>query len=87
MYPENEHNLWNAPEILKLIESYSCVKAFMSGHNHQGNYGLKGGIHHLTFKGMVETEHTSYSKIQVYADRLKVIGFGREENRLLKFKD
>jgi hypothetical protein len=36
---------------------------------------------------MVETEHTSYYKIQVYADRLKVIGFGREENRLLKFKD
>jgi predicted MPP superfamily phosphohydrolase len=83
--PENEHNLWNASEIIELIESYPCVKVYMSGHNHQGNYEFKKGIHYLTFKGMVETEQTSYSKIQVYADSIFVSGFGREEDRNLRF--
>jgi predicted MPP superfamily phosphohydrolase len=85
VYPENEHNLWNAAEILNLIESYSCVKVYLSGHNHQGNYGRKGRTHYLTLQGMVETEQTSYTRIQVYADSIKVIGFGREQNRTLKF--
>ena len=85
VYPEDEHNLWNAKEIFNLIESYPCVKAYLSGHNHQGNYTLKGGIHYLNFKGMVETEHTAYSKVQVYADSLKVVGFGREQHRTFKF--
>jgi predicted phosphodiesterase len=84
VYPEDQHNLWNAQEILELLESYSCVKAYLNGHNHQGNYGFRKGIHYLSFKGMVETEKTSYSEIHVYADSLKVIGFGREENRVLK---
>ena len=83
VYPENIHNLWNALEVMKVIESYPCVKAFMSGHNHQGNYGFKAGIHYLTFKGMVETEQTAYAEIMVYADSLKVIGFGREQDRVL----
>ena len=85
VYPEDQHNLWNAREVLELLESYACVKAYLNGHNHQGNYGFRKGIHYLSFKGMVETEKTAYSKIQVYADSLKVIGFGREENRVLKF--
>lgn len=85
VYPEDEHNLWNAPEIINLIGSYPCIKAYFSGHNHQGNYALRGGVHYLNFKGMVEAESTSYSQIQVYADSLKVIGFGREENRTLIF--
>ena len=86
IYPKDEHNLWNATEVLKLIESYSCVKAYLSGHNHQGNYGVKAGIHHLTFKGMVDTKHTSYSIAQVYPDSIKVIGYGREKSRTLSFK-
>ena len=84
VYPENVHNLWNAGEIITLIESHSCVKAYMNGHNHAGNYGLENGIHYLTFKGMVDTEETSYATIHVFDDRLEVSGHGREQNRILK---
>ena len=45
------------------------------------NYGQRDGIHYLTLKGMVDTEQTSYSVIEVYADRLVVKGFGRETER------
>jgi len=83
IYPENIHNLWNANELIQLIEACSCVKAYINGHNHNGNYGIKEGIHYLTLKGMVDTDQTSYAVINVYEDRLKVIGYGREENRIM----
>ena len=83
IYPENVHNLWNAKEIVRIIERYPSVKAYVSGHNHEGNYGYRDGIHYLTLKGMVDTEQNAYGVIQVYDDSLKVVGFGREINRSL----
>lgn len=83
IYPPNNHNLWNADEIVKLIESFPCVKAYINGHNHEGNYGIKEGIHYITIKGMVDTYQASYASVQVYEDSLKIIGYGREENRTL----
>jgi manganese-dependent ADP-ribose/CDP-alcohol diphosphatase len=84
VWPENVHNLWNAGEMVELIEAYPCVKAYINGHNHAGNYALKNGIHYLTLKGMVDTLQTSYAVMHVYDDRLEVRGFGREENRTLE---
>ena len=86
VFPENQHNLWNADEIIELIENNSCVKAYMNGHNHAGNYAIKEGIHYLTFQGMVDTKETSYATIQVKKDQMIVTGFGREENRILEIK-
>lgn len=83
VYPENMHNLWNAEEIVAILESYSCVKAFINGHNHRGNYAIKEGIHYLTLKGMVDTEQTSYAVIRVDDKRIHVTGYGREENRIM----
>lgn len=86
VYPENVHNLWNADEVIDLIEDYSCVKTYINGHNHAGNYGQKNGIHYVTMKGMVDTEQTSYSTIKVYPHKLEIMGYGREENRTLLIK-
>lgn len=86
VYPSNAHNLWNDHEIIGIIESYDCVFAYMNGHNHAGNYGTKNGVHYLTLHGMVETKGiSSYAMIEVYADHLKVVGYGREPRRILKF--
>lgn len=87
LFPENVHNLWNAREIMEIIENYSCVKAYMNGHNHEGNYGSKEGIHYLTLKGMVDTDETSLAVIHLNADHLKVTGFGREEDRVMKLRE
>ncbi len=83
VFPSNIHNLWNADEIIKLIEPFPCVKAYVNGHNHQGNYGIKDSIHYITLKGMVDTDQTSYATVHVYKDSLKLIGYGREENKKL----
>ena len=86
VYPADPHNLWNAKEVISTLEEFSCVKAYINGHNHKGAYGMKEGIHYLTLKGMVETEDSAYSIIHVHQDELKVTGYGREFNRSLLFR-
>lgn len=77
------HNLWNASEVVRLIERFPCVKAYINGHNHAGNYVEQGGVHYLTLQGMVDTEETSYAVLAVHGDRIEVQGFGREPDRAL----
>lgn len=83
VYPENNHNLWNAAEVLQIIDGFSHVKAYLNGHNHEGHYAERAGLHYLTFKAMVNTEATAYAVVHVYPDRLEIDGQGREEDRIL----
>ena len=83
VYPADPHNLWNAKEVISMLEEFSCVKVYINGHNHKGAYGMKEGIHYLTLKGMVETENSAYSIIHVHQDELKVTGYGSEFDRSL----
>ena len=84
IYPENAHNLWNADEVVNLIEMYPNVKAYINGHNHDGNYAQKNGVHYLTMKGMVDTEGSSYGVMKVEEDRLLLTGTGRQADRVLE---
>ncbi|NTJ41635.1 phosphatase [Agrobacterium larrymoorei] len=84
LYPENAHNMWDAPEVLKLLAAHESVKAWFCGHNHDGNYGMIGNTHLVNFKGMVDTPHqNSFAIADVYADRIDIRGFGREFSRSL----
>lgn len=84
VYPEDHHNLWNDDAVVEILQKHPCVKAFLCGHNHAGNYALKEGIHYLNFKGMVDTHETAYAVVTVKKDALEVEGFGREANRTLR---
>ena len=86
IFPENKHNLWNANEVVTLISGYRCVKAYINGHNHVGNYAGFGGVHYLTMKGMVDTTESAYAVIELTDDHLKVKGYGREGDRELKLR-
>lgn len=86
VYPENNHNSWNAKEIVSLLSGYECVKVYMNGHNHAGNYANRDGIHYMTMKGMVDTTETAYSVVEINEDSLEVRGYGREEDRVLELR-
>lgn len=89
VFPQpNIHNLWNDQEVVQLLEQYkNTVAAYISGHNHAGNYALNNGIHYLNLRGMVETaDQNAYAIIEVYADHLNVIGRGREPQRILSIQ-
>jgi len=87
VFPKNTNTLWNDTEVMNLIESHDCVVAFINGHYHPGNCEKKNGIHYLTLQGMVDTvDKNAYAIIEIYQNRLEVIGYGREPSRTLYFR-
>jgi predicted MPP superfamily phosphohydrolase len=87
LLPFEAHALWNSEEVLAIFSKYSCVKLYMNGHNHAGNYTFQNGIHFANMKGMVETENENAFSIISFSDKkIEIKGFGREENRSLSFE-
>lgn len=79
------HNLWNYKQFLQIIEGYENVKFYFNGHNHNGDYLEKNNVHHLTFKGMLDTENTSaFATAKFTKDSIFIKGYGREITRALK---
>jgi calcineurin-like phosphoesterase family protein len=85
VFPEDPHNLYNADAVREVIADHNCVIAHASGHNHAGGYGIEDGVHYLTLKAMVDTEHTAFALVEVFAEHMQVRGFGREPDRTLAF--
>jgi manganese-dependent ADP-ribose/CDP-alcohol diphosphatase len=83
VWPENPHNLWNAPAVMALLDRHPSVKIWLDGHNHEGNYGMRGGIHYLNLKAMLDTPETAYARLDFYRDRVVVHGFGRQASMTL----
>ncbi|MBO9558931.1 MAG: metallophosphoesterase [Caulobacter sp.] len=87
VWPVNPHNLWNAPEVVALLERHSSVKAWINGHNHDGDQGFKAGIHYLNLKAMLDTTQTSYVVASFHADRIEIAGVGRQASQTLPLGD
>lgn len=86
LLPFEAHALWNAEEVLQILQESSSVKAWINGHNHAGNYAMKNGIHFITMQGMVDTENkNAFSIVSFTKDRIEIKGFGREVTRNLPF--
>lgn len=81
-----KYTLWNSEDITDLLSSYSCVKAVVAGHHHEGGYSPAGGLHHITLKGMVQGEDTSYAILEIYDDKIIINGFGRETDMEYKYR-
>ena len=78
-------SLWNAMEVIRLIESHPSVKAVLTGHRHGGGYVFRNGIHHLTFRGMVQGEANRYSVVSIdtASGRIEIDGYGDEPDRII----
>lgn len=86
LWPENPNTLWNAAEVMARIEPHPCVKLWLDGHNHDGNYGVRAGIHYLNLRGMLDTAMTAYAVLDLFDDRIAVRGFGREQDFTLPLR-
>ena len=86
LWPENPHNLWNAAEVMGVLERHPSVKIWLDGHNHDGNYGERAGIHYLNLKAMLDTPETSYARLDVFADHVAVHGTGRQQDLVLRLR-
>jgi calcineurin-like phosphoesterase family protein len=86
LYPDNIHNLWNAAEVSAVVEQRPAAKAWINGHNHDGGYARKNGLHYLTLKGMLDTEETAYATLAFHPDRIDVAGYGRQPSLSLPLR-
>jgi len=85
--PDNEHNAWNASEVLALLDRNLNIVAWLNGHNHKGNYAERNGTHFVTMHGMVETPATTaLATARILPDRMILTGHGREPSRELVFR-
>jgi manganese-dependent ADP-ribose/CDP-alcohol diphosphatase len=86
LLPQDSHALWDAGETLEIVQTYrDVIAAWWNGHNHDGNYAARFGIHFLNYRGMVDTQQNSYARIALFPDRMEVTGYGREPSRTLRF--
>jgi hypothetical protein len=87
LLPFESHTLWNSEEVLAVLAKFNCIKIYLNGHNHAGNYVTQNGIHFVNLKGMVETEKENAFSVITFSDKqIEIVGFSREESRILKLK-
>jgi 3',5'-cyclic AMP phosphodiesterase CpdA len=87
VFPVGEHTAWNSDRVLEVVSRNRNVVAWMNGHNHAGAFGIVDELPFVTLKGMVETEDTNaYAVAHLHADRLVLMGHGREPSRELHFR-
>ncbi len=86
IYPFTDHCLWDSARLVEVLTAAPAVIAYLNGHDHRGGYAQYRGKHFLNFRGMVETERdTAYARIDVYPDRLEIVGQGTEPSRTLAY--
>ena len=67
---------WNGPAILEILDRHSCVKAFFAGHLHEGGFGVRKNVAHVTFRGVVEARPNAFAFVELRSDRIIVDGRG-----------
>lgn len=78
------HRLNDREPIEAILGSTRCVVAYVAGHDHEGGYAQKAGVHHITIQGMVEASpQNAYAIVHVYQDRLELEGVGAVPSRKL----
>lgn len=87
LLPLEAHALWDSKKVLPILQKYNCVKSWINGHNHAGNYVAQDGIHFITMHGMVDTElENAYSVISFNKESIHITGKEREVSRTLSVR-
>jgi len=75
--------LWNAEEVREIMSDVGNVALWLAGHDHDGQYSVADGIHHLVPPAPIECPvgETAYGSIDVYRDKLELRWIGREPSR------
>ncbi|MDN5819331.1 MAG: metallophosphoesterase [bacterium] len=85
LYPLDIHNMLNTDKILELLAGYK-ITAFLNGHNHAGNYGLKNQTPYITFPGLVEGTSEAHSIARIDGNSVNITGYGRHANYSFELK-
>jgi alkaline phosphatase len=77
----------NAAGVRWLLESSGKVAAVFQGHDHEGGYSLRNGIHYLTLVSVVEEPDPlggAHAIVELQPDAFRVRGFRRQRSMALQ---
>ena len=89
LMPENNgHNIWNAEDVVEILESCDGMVAYINGHRHPGGYMERNGIHYITIEGIVEApKENAYAFVKVSDDGIEIEGVGKTPDRNLAIRE
>ena len=80
--------LWNYDKVMDIIHKYKCVKLCLAGHEHRGGYSIDShGVHHCVLIAALECppNRDAYGYIDVYEDRISLVGYDRLQSTEMVF--
>lgn len=87
LLPNDKYCLWNSDEIMGILESHSCVAAYINGHRHRDSYKWQNGVCYVTLEGLVESENKNvYAIAWVYSDRIMIESRGQTPRLMIPLK-
>ena len=84
VFPPGVLNALNDDQIMRLIDRYSNIVAYINGDNHLGAFGYRKSTPYLTVPGMLQTETNAFGVISVYEDKLVIDGYGRVQDMVIE---
>ncbi|KAK3124103.1 hypothetical protein QOZ80_8AG0640470 [Eleusine coracana subsp. coracana] len=84
--------MWNYDEVMDAVHEHGegCVVACLAGHVHRGGYAVdERGVHHRTLEAALECPPgtDAFGRVDVYHDRLRLVGTGRMANTNMMLTD
>ena len=88
IFPLNDHSVLNYADVLKILTSYSCVKAYINGHYHPGKYAVtEDGLPCISLEAMLEGgEQNSFAVIRLGQDSIYFNGYGRVKSHVMPYR-
>jgi 3',5'-cyclic AMP phosphodiesterase CpdA len=78
--------VWNAGDVLAVLEKRGNVVCVFAGHTHEAGYEKRNGIYHCVLAGLVtDPEQIHYTFADVYDDRIELRGAGCNFSPVLRF--
>ncbi|KAF8753118.1 hypothetical protein HU200_011772 [Digitaria exilis] len=81
--------MWNYGEVMDVVRRHEgCVVAWLAGHDHRGGYAVdEWGVHHRTLEAALECPPgtDAFGRVEVYTDRLRLVGSGRMPSTEMMF--
>ncbi len=84
----DKHTLWNAEQVIAILQRSGCVKAYICGHRHRDGGIQQDGVHYVALEAMVErAEQTAvWYHVSLRSDVIEIKGFGIARQRTLAIR-
>ncbi|MDO5308037.1 MAG: metallophosphoesterase [Planctomycetia bacterium] len=76
---------WNGQELLDILDKHKNIRGYLAGHLHEGSYGVRNNVAHVTFKGVVETSPNAYAFVELEKNAIIVEGHEAQPSYTFEF--